>query len=152
MTKQCANDILGGAATCSEGFEICFLKVPLACLGSMAAAVQPSSLGTLRKHFTKPSEQVAAPPSMKRWVIHLYGPRVDQSPLLPPPQSALVQVDERHGERPEQDERGAQVKARLARPGAGHDDGRRGAALCRRGLGRPRGGSEGRVEVHWNKS
>ena len=31
--------ILGGAATCSEGFVICFLKVPLACLGSMAAAV-----------------------------------------------------------------------------------------------------------------
>ena len=29
----------------------------------MAAAVQPNTLGTLRKHFTKPSEQVAAPPS-----------------------------------------------------------------------------------------
>ena len=29
---------------------------------SMAAAVQTNSLGTLRKHFTKPSEQVAAPP------------------------------------------------------------------------------------------
>jgi len=27
----------------------------------MAAAVQPNSLGTLRKHFTKPSQQVAAP-------------------------------------------------------------------------------------------
>ena len=27
-----------GAATCSEGFVKCFLKVPLACLGSMAAA------------------------------------------------------------------------------------------------------------------
>ena len=44
------------------GFVTCFLKDPLACLGSMAAAVQPNSLGTLRKHFTKPSEQVAAPP------------------------------------------------------------------------------------------
>ena len=41
-----------------------FLKVPLACLGSMAAAVQPNSLGTLIKHFTKPSEQVAAPPGI----------------------------------------------------------------------------------------
>ena len=29
----------------------------------MASAVQPNSLGTLRKHFTNPSEQVAAPPS-----------------------------------------------------------------------------------------
>ena len=55
--------ILGGAATCSEGFVICFLKVPIACLGSMAAAVQPNSLKTLRKHFIKPPEQVAAPPS-----------------------------------------------------------------------------------------
>ena len=53
--------ILGGAATCSEGFVICFLKVPFACLGSMAAAV---AWGTFRKHFTKPSEQVAAPPSI----------------------------------------------------------------------------------------
>ena len=47
-------DILGGAATCSEGFVLCFLKVPLACWGSMAAAVQPNSLGTLRKRLTKP--------------------------------------------------------------------------------------------------
>ena len=54
--------ILGGVVTCSEGFEIFFLKVSLPCLGSMAAAVQPNNLGTLRKHFTKPSEQVAAPP------------------------------------------------------------------------------------------
>ena len=51
--------ILGGAATCYGGFVICFLKVPLVCLGSMGAAVQPNSLGTL--FFTKPSEQVAAP-------------------------------------------------------------------------------------------
>jgi len=35
--------------------------VPLACLGRMAAAVQPTSLGTLRKHLTKPSEQVSPP-------------------------------------------------------------------------------------------
>ena len=37
--------LLGGAATCSEGFVICFLKVSLACLGSMAAAIQHNSLG-----------------------------------------------------------------------------------------------------------
>ena len=55
--------VLGGAATCSKGFVICFLNVPLTCLGSMAIAVQPNSLGTHRKHFTKPTEQVAAPAS-----------------------------------------------------------------------------------------
>ena len=43
----------GGAATCSEGFVICFLKVPLACLGSMAAAIQPNSLGNSQKTFYK---------------------------------------------------------------------------------------------------
>ena len=42
-------DLLGGEATCSEGFVMCFLKVPLACLGSMAAAVQPNSLGNSQK-------------------------------------------------------------------------------------------------------
>ena len=57
--------MLGGAATHSEGFITYFLKVPLACLGSMAAAVQPNSLGTLRKHLTKPLEQVAAPRSIR---------------------------------------------------------------------------------------
>ena len=52
---------MGGAAACSEGFVACFLKVPLACLGSMAAALQPNSLGTLRRYFTKPSLQPDAP-------------------------------------------------------------------------------------------
>ena len=33
-----------GEATCSKGFVIGFLKVPLACLGSMAAAGQPNGL------------------------------------------------------------------------------------------------------------
>ena len=60
--------VLGGAATCFEGFVICFLKVPLACLGSVAAAVQPNSLGTLGKHFTKPLEQVAAQPRSLRFI------------------------------------------------------------------------------------
>ena len=42
-----------GAATCSEGFIICFLKVPLACLGSMAAAVLPNSLWNSQKKVYK---------------------------------------------------------------------------------------------------
>ena len=45
--------ILGGAATCSEGFVICFLQVPLACLGSTAAAVQPNSNGKLSEKSKK---------------------------------------------------------------------------------------------------
>ena len=44
---------MGGAATCSEGFVICFLKVPLAFLGSMAAAVPANSLGNSQKTFYK---------------------------------------------------------------------------------------------------
>ena len=57
-TKKLSNNVptksvLGGAATCSEGFVTCFLKVPLACLGCMAAAVQPNSLGTLEKKIHK---------------------------------------------------------------------------------------------------
>ena len=39
--------------TCSEGFVICFLKVPLACLGSMAAAVEPNSLENSQKKVNK---------------------------------------------------------------------------------------------------
>ena len=34
----------GRAATCPEGFVIYFKKVPLACLGSMADAVQPNGM------------------------------------------------------------------------------------------------------------
>ena len=45
--------LLGGVATCSEGFVICFLKVPLVCLGSMAAAVQPNGLGNFQKTVYK---------------------------------------------------------------------------------------------------
>ena len=45
--------LLGGAATGSEGFVTYFLKVPLACLGSMAAAVQPSGMGNSQKTFYK---------------------------------------------------------------------------------------------------
>ena len=53
--------ILGGAATCSEGFVKCFLKVPQA---TAAAMLPKQAKGTFRKHITKPSEQVAAPPSI----------------------------------------------------------------------------------------
>ena len=55
--------IPGGAATCSEGFVEFFLRVPRL-LGYTAAAMLPKQArGTFRKHVTKPSEQVAAPPS-----------------------------------------------------------------------------------------
>ena len=47
------HDVIGGAATYSEGFLNCFLKVPLACLGSMAAAVLPNSLGNSQKKVYK---------------------------------------------------------------------------------------------------
>ena len=50
------NVVLGGAATCSKGFVTCFVKVPLACLGSLGATVQPTAWGTLRKQFKKPLE------------------------------------------------------------------------------------------------
>ena len=52
--------ILGRAVTWVRGFVNNFLRVPLACLGSREAAVQP---GALRKHFTTPLSQVAARPS-----------------------------------------------------------------------------------------
>ena len=53
--------VQSGAGGCVKGFVKCFLEVQLACLGNMAAAVQPTSLGTLRKHVTKPFPQPAAP-------------------------------------------------------------------------------------------
>ena len=58
---------LGGEATCSEGFVKCILRV-LRLLGlSTASAMLPKQArGAFRKHITKPSEQVAAPPS--RWI------------------------------------------------------------------------------------
>ena len=45
--------VLGGAATCSEGFVIRFRKVGLVCLDSMAAAVQPNSLRNSQKKVNK---------------------------------------------------------------------------------------------------
>ena len=44
----------GGAATCSEGFVKCFLRVPRL-LGCTAAAMLPKQArGSFRKHVTKP--------------------------------------------------------------------------------------------------
>ena len=51
--------IQSGAATCEKGFVICFHKVPLICLGSMAAAVawqlqySPTACGTLGEKYYK---------------------------------------------------------------------------------------------------
>ena len=85
--------LLGGAVTCSEGFVTVFLKVPLACLGSMAAAVQHNSLGTLRKHFTKLSEQVAAPPGRQGCVTPAPCQRSTSSaPPLPPRRAAVMHL------------------------------------------------------------
>ena len=57
--------IPGGAASCSEGFVVCFLKVPHACWGSMAAATQPNGPGGLSENILQNlSEQVAAPPGI----------------------------------------------------------------------------------------
>ena len=41
--------VQSGAETCAKGFVICFLQVPLASLGSMAAAVKPKGLGNSHK-------------------------------------------------------------------------------------------------------
>ena len=45
--------VQSGAATCSEGFVICFLKVAPACLGSMAVAEQPKDLRNSQKTLYK---------------------------------------------------------------------------------------------------
>ena len=55
----------GGAATCSEGFVVHFLKVPNACWGSSVAAEHANSLRELSENILKNlSEQVAAPPGI----------------------------------------------------------------------------------------
>ena len=45
--------VQSGASGCEKGFVKRFLKVPLACLGSMAAAVQPNGLGNSQKTVYK---------------------------------------------------------------------------------------------------
>ena len=62
----CFNYLPGGVATCSEGFVISFLKVPLLAWATWQLKCSPTACGTLRKQFTKPSEQVTAPPSSNR--------------------------------------------------------------------------------------
>jgi len=59
-----------GAATCSQGFVVIFLKVPLACWGSNVAAVQPNSLGNSQKTFYKISQNKWPPhlvDHLKKW-------------------------------------------------------------------------------------
>ena len=75
-TKKLSNNVptksvLGGAATCSEGFVTCFLKVPLACLGCMAAAVQPSGLGNSRKFVYKTFRTSGRPTQYLNWLLLL---------------------------------------------------------------------------------
>ena len=65
------NSVLGGAATLSEGFVISFLKVPLACLGCMAAAVQPSGLGNSRKFVYKTFRTSGRPTQYLSWLVLL---------------------------------------------------------------------------------
>ena len=55
--------VLGGAATCSEGFVLCFLKVLLACLGqhgSCSIAQQPGKKEkqNLRNNWPPPTRYV----------------------------------------------------------------------------------------------
>ena len=56
--------ILGGAAPCSEGFLLILLQVPLIAWAAWQLQLGPTAWGTLTTHFTKPSEQVAAPLSI----------------------------------------------------------------------------------------
>ena len=50
---SCHAFLQSGAAGCEKGFVKCFLKVLLACRGSMAAAVQPNVLWNSYKTFYK---------------------------------------------------------------------------------------------------
>ena len=62
--------VLGGAATCSEGFVICFLKVPLACLFSMAATGQPNTQYTIQPIAWELSENISQN-LRNKWPPHL---------------------------------------------------------------------------------
>ena len=68
----------GGAATCSEGFENCFLIVPRLLGCTAAAMLIKQARITFRKHVTKPSEQVATPPN----TCHLFWPIESAVPYL----------------------------------------------------------------------
>ena len=56
-------DVPGGAAIFFEGFVNTFLKVPQAIGQYCSCHAAQQARGTFRKHISKPSEQVAAPPS-----------------------------------------------------------------------------------------
>ena len=53
--------IQSGAATCKKGVLLCFLKITVACLGCMAAAVQPKRLGNSQKTLYKRSSTSCRP-------------------------------------------------------------------------------------------
>ena len=53
FTLTSEKNLQSGAAGYVKGFVTCFLEVPLACLGSRAAAVQPNSLGNSQKTVYK---------------------------------------------------------------------------------------------------
>ena len=58
----------GWASTCSGGFVYFFLRVPQAVglyYSCTADMLTKQARGTFKKHITKPSEQVAAPPSSR---------------------------------------------------------------------------------------
>ena len=61
------SDVQSGASGCETGLVKCvfFLKVPLACLGSTATAVQPISQWNSQEHFTKPFAQPDAQDCIK---------------------------------------------------------------------------------------
>ena len=55
----------GGVATCSRRFCLLFSERGCWAVPCTPAAMLPKqAMGTFRKHITKPSEQVAAPPSI----------------------------------------------------------------------------------------
>ena len=60
-----------GAVGCEKGFATCFLKVPLACLGSMAAAAQPNCLWNSQKTCHKTFSSTCRPRLYMWWVSRL---------------------------------------------------------------------------------
>ena len=60
---------------------------------------------------------------------------MNQRPLLPASEAALVEIDEREGERPQQHQRRREVEAGLARPGGGGAGGRLTHDVHHRGWG-----------------
>ena len=61
--------ILGGAATCSEGFVNCFLRVPQAVRLYYSCHTTQARGNFKILHLTKPLEHVDAPPSSKAQLL-----------------------------------------------------------------------------------